>query len=65
MKADHLERFVDDLREHVGLDVELEIDPALDGLHVLRINGTDFYFYADGSGYDGWGRELPKGGNGC
>jgi len=30
------------------------------GLHVLRINGIEFFFYADGSGYDGWGRAVSS-----
>ncbi len=63
MKADHLKRFADDLREHTGLNVELEIDPKPDGLHVLSVDGADFYFYTDGSGYDGWGRAVWNGGN--
>ena len=63
MKNDDWTRFADDLREHTGLNVGLELDAKPDGLHVLTIEGTDFYFYADGSGYDGWGRALLKGGN--
>ena len=63
MKADDLTRFADDLRAHTGSNVGLELDPKPDGLHVLTIDGTDFFFYADGSGYDGWGRDLLKGGN--
>lgn len=58
MNKDDLIRFADDLRDHTGHDVRLELDPALDGLHVLTIAGADFYFYADGSGYDGWGKRL-------
>ena len=62
MKMDDLERFAEDLRRHVGLTVELLSDSNPDGLHVLRINGVDFFFRADGSGYDGWGKGLllPK-----
>jgi len=59
MKMDDLERFAEDLRHHVGLTVELLSDSNPDGLHVLRINGVDFFFRADGSGYDGWGKALP------
>ena len=65
MNADDLTRFADDLRDHTGLDVVLNLDPSTDGLHVLTIDGADFFFNADGSGYDGWGRRLSKGGNGC
>jgi len=59
MKMDELERFAEDLRRHVGLTVELLPDSNPDGLHILRMNGVDFFFRADGSGYDGWGRALP------
>ena len=59
MKLDDLERFAEDLRHHVGLAVEFLLDSNPDGLHVLRINGVDFFFRADGSGYDGWGKALP------
>ena len=55
MNLEHLERFADDLRQHAGLVVELLPDPDPAGLHVLRINHVEFFFYADGSGYDGWG----------
>jgi len=58
MKMDDLERFAEDLRHHVGLAVEFLLDSNPDGLHVLRINGVDFFFRADGSGYDGWGIAL-------
>jgi hypothetical protein len=64
LETDDLQRFADDLRDHVGLTVTLELDPASDGLHVLTINGVDFFFYTDGSGYDGWGRAISNGGNG-
>ena len=64
MNLDDLTRFTDDLRNHAGLDVDLAPDPKPDGLHVLTINGVDFYFNANGSGYDGWGQGGPKGGNG-
>jgi len=59
MKMGDLERFAEDLQRHVGLTVELLPDSNPDGLHVLRINGVDFFFRADGSGYDGWGKILP------
>jgi hypothetical protein len=62
MNEAHLKRFADDLWDHTRLDVHLELDPAPDGLHVLTIDGADFYFYADGSSYDGCGKRLS--GNG-
>jgi len=55
-------QFADDLREHTRLDVRFEPDANADGLHVLTIDGADFYFNADGSGYDGWGRGVTQGG---
>lgn len=61
MKADNLQRFADDLRDLARVPVEVEIDDKPDGLHVLRINGIDFFFYADGSGYDGWGKAFHPG----
>ena len=64
MNTDDLTRFADDLRDYASLDVALTLDPKPDGLHVLTIKGLDFYFCADGSGYDGWGQGEPKGGNG-
>ena len=64
MNQDDLTRFADDLRDHVGLEVDFAPDPNPDGLHVLTINGADFYFNADGSGYDGWGQGASKGGHG-
>ncbi len=61
MKTEDLERFADDLRAHVGLNVELALDANPAGLHVLRIHGVDFFFHADGAGYDGWGKPLGRG----
>ena len=58
MKPDDIQRFADDLRRLTGVTVELRIDNEADGLHTLRINGADFFFRADGSGYDGWGKSL-------
>jgi hypothetical protein len=58
MSPDDLERFAEDLREHAGLPVEFLPDPDPEGLHILRINRVDFFFYADGSGYDGWGMQI-------
>ena len=58
MNIENLERFAEDLRQHAGLAVELLPDPDPQGLHVLRINYVDFFFYADGSGYDGWGMQI-------
>lgn len=61
MTADDLTRFAEDLRLIAGIKTELELDRDPRGLHVLRINGVDFFFHADGSGYDGWGKALVKG----
>ena len=58
MNTEDLERFTEDLRQHAGLMVELLPDSDPEGLHVLRINRVDFFFYADGSAYDGWGQQI-------
>lgn len=63
-----LHRFSRDLAKLTGITTKLEVDPSRDGLHVLEINGVDFYFSANGHGYDGWGRFIdddpPEDGNG-
>lgn len=56
MKTEDLLRFAADLREMAGLNVKVIIDDKIDGMHVLKIAGTDFFFYANRPGYDGWGR---------
>ena len=61
--AAELEKFASDLGSLPDLSVSFERDKSPDGLHVLKINGVDFYFYADGAGYDGWGKQLDLGGN--
>lgn len=61
MTAEDLKRLADDLRLIAGIKSELKIDSDPNGLHVLRINGVDFFFRADGSGYDGWGRAIVPG----
>lgn len=58
MKAEDLQRFANDLRRLAGVTVELRIATEPEGLHTLRVNGADFFFRADGSGYDGWGKPL-------
>lgn len=58
MNAEDLQRFADDLCRPTGVLVELRISSESDGLHTLRINGVDFFFRADGSGYDGWGMAV-------
>ncbi|OQZ06788.1 MAG: hypothetical protein B6D36_03225 [Planctomycetes bacterium UTPLA1] len=61
MNANDLDRFAEDLRQLAGLKVEFRISSEPDGLHTIRINGVDFFFRADGSGYDGWGKALVPG----
>lgn len=56
--AKTLQRFAADLRKHAGVKATAHIDRKPDGMHVLQINDVDFFFYADGSGYDGWGQSL-------
>lgn len=58
MQKDDLERFAADLRDRLGLTTEVVASARADGIHVLRINDVEFFFNADGSGYDGWGRSL-------
>ena len=58
MNADDLKRFAEDLRIQLGVSTDVHIDAKPGGLHVLRINGVDFFFNADGSGYDGWGQSC-------
>ena len=55
MTADDWRRFASDLQAHAGVSAAFQPDSDPDGLHVLRINGTEFFLNADGSGYDGWG----------
>jgi len=56
--VDDLIRFADDLRSAAGLRATLELSQSRTpkDLDVLTIGGVRFYFYADGHGYDGWGR---------
>ncbi len=59
--ATALEKFANDLGSLPKMAVSFERDKSPDGLHVLSINGVDFYFYADGAGYDGWGKQINLG----
>ncbi len=58
--AEDLRRFAEDLSDHLNVSASFHLDPAPDGLHVLQINGVDFFFNTDGSGYDGWGRACKQ-----
>lgn len=58
MKAADLLRFAEDLGRLAGLAVRLELSDDPEGLHVLRVNGVDFFFIAQGGGYDGWGKMI-------
>ena len=58
MNADDLRRFAEDLRLHAGLTVDVCVNTSGTGMHLLRINGVDFFFYVDRGGYDGWGQAL-------
>ena len=60
MTADDFMRFAKDLRERAGLKVILELALDRQGLQTLQINGVDFFFNADGSGYDGWGADVGR-----
>ena len=61
MTAEDLQRFAEDLHLLTSLTVEVSISSEPDGLHTLRINGADFFFHADGTGYDGWARPSCPG----
>ena len=56
--ATELEKFASDLGSLPNMSVSFERDKSPEGLHTLSINGVDFYFCADGSGYDGWGKQI-------
>ena len=56
--ARDLQRFAEDLVDHAGIEVNFEPTEHADGLHVLKINGVEYFFYPDGGGYDGWGKFL-------
>ena len=56
----HLERFADDLGYHTNLKTTVNLSRDADSLHVIQIQGVDFYFYANGTGYDGWGRGIQQ-----
>jgi len=60
----HLARFADDLGYHTSLKTSVKLSSDAEGMHVLHIKGVDFFFYADGSGYDGWGRAMSSPGGG-
>jgi hypothetical protein len=60
MKSDDLVRFATDLRTLIHGDAVVGLSPHPTGLNVLHIAGVDFFFRADGSGYDGWGMALSK-----
>ena len=53
-----LERFVEDLNDHAGVNAVLQPDESADGLHVVTINRVDYYFNSDDGGYDGCGRQI-------
>ena len=62
--ANGLKRFAEHLEAHAGLAAKLDLADRDDGLHVIQIKGVDFYFNANGTGYDGWGQAInPPGRN--
>ncbi len=64
-RNDDLSRFADDLRNHTGLEIGLVLDPSPNGLHVLTIDGADFFFNTQSGEYDGWGKRLPGAESNC
>lgn len=61
--GEELKRFAEDLETHTGLATKLDLSREDDGLHVIQIDGADFYFNANGTGYDGWGRAMNERGD--
>lgn len=53
-----LGRFVADLKDIADVKAKVNFSPHQDGLHVLQVDDVDFYFNANGTGYDGWGRAM-------
>ncbi len=53
-----LKRFASDLEERVEVKARVSLCSRDDGMHVLQIDDVDFYFNANGTGYDGWGRTV-------
>lgn len=60
MSPDDLQRFAEDLGDIGGLTVNVELATKPESLHLLQINAVDYYFRADGTGYDGWGMCLEE-----
>lgn len=60
MSPDDLQRFAEDMADIGGLKVAVELATKPDSLHILQINGIEYFFRADGSGYDGWGMSLAE-----
>ena len=58
--SDSLKRFAIDLGAQAQIPAAFHPDPSPTGLHVLHINGVDFFFHTDGNGYDGWGRAIHR-----
>ncbi len=58
--AADLERFVEDLNDHASVNAVFQPDESAEGLHVVTINKVDYFFNADGGGYDGWGRCIGE-----
>ncbi len=56
--ADNLQRIAEDVNRFTSTKALLTRDDSPDGLHVLTIDGTDFYFHADNGLYDGWGKAI-------
>ncbi len=53
-----LERFAAGLREIANVKATVDLSPHPGGQHVLQVEGVDYYFNANGTGYDGWGRAV-------
>lgn len=50
--AADLERFVNDLNDHGGVNAVFQPDESAEGLHVVTINRADYYFNSGDGGDD-------------
>lgn len=53
-----LSKFAEDLHRLSGTELELTLADGPDGLHVLTIGKTEYFFHAATGVYDGWGKFL-------
>ncbi len=54
-----LEKLAADMGTFAGVSTSFSPAASEDLLHVLTVNGADFYFGTDGR-YDGWGKSIQR-----